>query len=221
MRELLAKSTTFATPVLVYMVSQLGVEVLEYEPETIEEYLLSINPDTDKGLIKRVVAASGLYTSDLFWVDPFVFSTVCRALNRARFPESTAASIEDMAWGVLEASLLMSGSADPSESPDMDKFSDTIIKYIKYTLKSDAMSVPPQSLDLVGATNTLVDVDDEDIIRNMQEEADRKAGLIDNAVNTKLLELLKQLDAVPVEFSGEYEAVIKDSIKQLEQFYNV
>ena len=86
-QDLLRSPKTFATPVLLYLVSTLGDDVVNYEPESISEYLRKIEPRVSRGLIDRVVAATGLFTSNAFWYDPATFNIVSRALNRKALQE--------------------------------------------------------------------------------------------------------------------------------------
>lgn len=186
-RNLLQSESTFATPVLLYLVSKLGEDVIYYEPESIAEYLKKTEPTVSRSLIDRVVAATGLFTSNAYWYDPATFNIVSRALNRKPFPTAKPADLEDMAWGVAEASLLMSGE------DVTDSFSDAIIKYIRFFLKSSGIYTAPSSLEFVGSIPFTSALDDEDTAMAIQQASDTEAAQVDIQVNTQMLELLNQL----------------------------
>ena len=186
-RNLLQSESTFATPVLLYLVSKLGEDVVYYEPESIAEYLKKIEPTVSRSLIDRVIAATGLFASNAYWYDPATFNIVSRALNRKPFPIAKPADLEDMAWGVAEASLLMSGE------DVTDSFSDAIIKYIRFFLKSNGIYTAPSSLEFVGSIPFTSALDDEDTTMTIQQASDTEAAQIDIQVNTQMLELLNQL----------------------------
>ena len=78
--SILHNRDAFATPLLLFAFDKLGMNVFEYEPETIKGWMQQIYPDVDKELPVRLNAAIGLFTSDLFWYDPATFGIVCRAI---------------------------------------------------------------------------------------------------------------------------------------------
>lgn len=186
-KDLLRSNRTFATPIVLYLVSVLGEDVISYEPESIAEYLKNIEPATNRSLIDRVVAATGLFTSNAFWYDPATFNIVSRALNRKPFPASKPAELEDMAWGVTEATLLMSGD-DTS-----DDFSEYIRRYIRYFMMSTGSYTAPDSLSFVGHIPFTPAIDDDSNTLVIQRESDDQARDIDTIVNSQMLELLGQL----------------------------
>ena len=212
-KDLLRSDKTFATPIVLYLVSVLGEDVIGFEPESIAEYLKKIEPTVSKSLIDRVVAATGLFTSNAFWYDPATFSIISRALNRRPFPAAKPAELEDMAWGVSEASLLLSGE-------DVgDNFSEYIIRYLQYFMKSEGIFTAPTSLSFIGHIPFTPAVDDDSYTANIQAESDNVAAKIDIQVNMQMLELLNQLKSLRLpmrkEATAELDELIADYSKAL------
>jgi hypothetical protein len=207
-KELLRSPRTFASPVLLYLVSVLGEDVVTYEPETIAEYLRKLEPKVSRGLIDRVVAATGLFTTNAFWYDPATFNIVSRALNRKPFPTAGPADLEDMAWGVAEASLLTNGE-DSS-----DNFSEYIIRYVKYYMQSNGVYTAPDSLSFVGSIPFTPALDDDSNTLVIQEMSDRRAAETDILVNSQMLELLRQLKSLQLPIRKEAAADLDELIKE-------
>lgn len=207
-RNLLESNATFATPIILYMVNDIGVDALQYEPETIKEYLQGINPSVRNDVVDRVVAASGLYTSNLFWYDPVCFATVCRALNRASKPLAVSADIDDIAWGVTESSILFTGESE--------KFSESIRKYIAYTLKSDGIYTTPTSLLFIGKIPYTPAIDDAEMVMNIQEHSDSAASAIDTEVDSKILQLFNQIKLLKLPMTKEANSGINNILSSVQ-----
>ncbi len=208
-QDLLRSPRTFATPVLLYLVATLGDDVVNYEPETISEYLHKIEPKVSRGLVDRVVAATGLFTSNAFWYDPATFNIVSRALNRKPFPTSRPAELEDMAWGVAEASLLTTGNEESS-----DTFSEYIVRYVRYYLKRNGIYTAPDSLSFVGSIPFSSPIDDESNTLMIQESSDCQAAEADLEVNKQMLELLSQLKSLRLPMRKEAVAELDELIAE-------
>ena len=207
-KSLLQSEDTFATPVLLYLVSVLGESVVTYEPESIAEYLKSIEPAVSRGLIDRVIAATGLFTSNAYWYDPATFNIVSRALNRKPFPTAKAADLDDMAWGVAESSLLMSGE------DVTDNFSEYIVRYIKYFMKSSGMYTLPSNLEFVGSIPFTPAIDDDSHAMTVQNASDVEAAGIDLQVNKQMLELLNQVKSLRLPLRKEAATELDDLINE-------
>lgn len=189
-RKILSNDKAFATPIVLYLVSELGSDAFTYEPETIGEYLRSKYSNTDQQLIDRTNAALGLYTSDLFWNDPVSFGIVCRALNRHKFPFAAAPDIADVAWGITEANLLM---MDTESGQSSDIFSDSITKYVQYLLKINNIYSTPACLKAIGDIHMPIGIDDPEIADARQQESDLAAAKIDSMMTDKTIELMRQI----------------------------
>ena len=209
-KELLKSKSTFATPIVLYLFDVLGTDAIEFEAETVAEYLKQIEPKTPQVLIDRTNAALGLLNSDLFWNDPVTFGIVCRALNRNKFPMGSEPSIGDMAWGVSEATLL---TGDVKGEDISDKFSESIAKYVRYTFKINAVYSLPKSLDDFGPIPYTLSIDDPEMARARQAESDQAAAGIDLLVTKKMLELFLQIKKSGVKLDPEATKEIDSIIK--------
>lgn len=213
-KELLRDKNTFATPVVLYLFQDLGNDALTFEPETIGDRMRMIEPKTPQALIDRVNAALGLYNSDLFWTDPVIFGIVCRSLNRRKYPGADEPTIGDICWGVTEATLLTNDS--DTETPS-NIFSDSIIKYVKYSLKLNAIYTTPKSLQSdFGDMSFEYVVDDPAIAEARQHEFDADADKIDAIVARKLHQLLLQIKRSGVKLTNS----ASDDVDKLLQEYN-
>lgn len=205
-KGLLKSESTFATPVVLHLVYSLGPDAITYEPETINEYLRSVEPTVPRSLCERVNAALGLFTTNLYWQDPAVFNIVSRALNRKPFPTSRPAELVDMAWGVTEATMLLT---DPEPDPNTmgDNFGEAIRRYIRYQIKADGLFTPPHALAFVDAIPFTPPLDDYSNTANIQLEADTKTAEIDDIVNKQTYLMLSQIQmsGVPIVKSASTE----------------
>lgn len=204
-RELLKSKHTFATPIVLFLFHDLGMNALNFEPETIGDRLRSIEPGIDRALIDRVNAALGLYTSDLFWTDPVTFGVVCRSLNKHKFALTSEPSIDDICWGVSEAHLLTNDTIDGAQG---FVFNESIIKYVKYTLKLNAIYTAPSSIkQYFGDVSYNFVVDDPAIAEARQQEFDSVAAKLDSVVANKMYTLLTQIkqSGVPLSLTAEQD----------------
>ena len=209
-KELLKSKSTFATPIVLYLFDALGMDALTFESETIAEYLKQIEPSTPQALIDRTNAALGLFNSDLFWNDPVTFGIVCRSLNRNKFPMGEEPSMGDMAWGVSEATLLC---GDVNGEDVADKFSESIVKYVRFTFKNNAVYSLPKSLDDFGPIPYTLSINDPEMAAARQFESDQSAASIDLLVTKKMLELFLQIKKSQVRLDAEAEKEIDTLIK--------
>ena len=193
----------FATVALLQLVDKLGVKVFEYEPETIEEYAKSLNPQITNPVLMRIEAAIGLFTSNLFWQDPVIFGVVCRAFNRRNKPESGVPDLSDIAWGMTEADLLM-GEGDEDElegTPDF--YSMAVDKYAKYMLQLSGIYDTPESMKGITSPDIKTTFDDSEQMASIQERSDELRATVDLQVQDKMKELLEQLSKIDIEFSQQ------------------
>lgn len=202
-KELLKSKETFATPVVLFLFQDLGMDALNFEPETIGDRLRMIEPDVDQALVDRVNAALGLYTSNLFWTDPITFGMVCRSLNRRKFALAAEPTIGDICWGVSEAQLLTNDVVD-EDAPFA--FNESIIKYVKYTLKINAVYSMPSALkQYFGDLPYNFVIDDPAIAEARQQEFDAASAKIDALVANKMYTLLEQIKRSGVKLSPNAE----------------
>lgn len=208
-KELLRDDDTLATPIILYLVDNLGIDALEYEPETIAEYLTRIEPKTSRRLLDRVNAGLGLFTSDLFWTDPIIFGVVCRALNRKSANTGSEPELDDIVWGVHEAQLLL---GDPEETTA--RFSDSIVAFVHYMFKLNGVySMPKSLIDWFGDVPFNLPIDDPTIAEARQAESDEFAAELDAAASQKMMNCLKQISVAGID-------IIPEARSELDQIIN-
>lgn len=198
--QLLGSGKPFASPIILWLVENHGAAALEFEPETVAEALRSVNPNTRQAVIDRVNAGLGLFTSDLFWTDPFVFGTVSRSLNRHKFPTASAPSIVDLSWGVTEASLLL---LDPQTGNIDDKISDSVEEFIRITAKSEALYTLPDALKDVTDISMSFILDDQEMLMARQAETDATAAQINTLIAQQTVELFSQIKSLKLNITKE------------------
>jgi hypothetical protein len=215
MTPLLTDTGTFATPLLIYTVDNLGMDAFEYEPETIEEFLKGKNPNIPQILVDRTNAALGLFSSNLFWQDPVTFGIVCRTLNRRMRPTASEPDLEDIAWGVTEASLIMN---DPNNEEDKEKYSASIIAYIQYMLKLEGIYDKTQSLAFVPPPEFSSSIQDSAQLVSIQQRSDDARAILDYNTFNKMGTLLRQIKNNKLTLSAQAGKELDSLIKDTEAF---
>lgn len=196
-KQLLARpSEVFASPLILWLVSEYGLESIGFEPETIRECFKSVDKDCPETIVTRVNAALALLTTNRFWVDPLSFGLTCRALNRHKFPGAGAPDVGDLAWGVTEALLLTSDSALSSSPGNL--FSDSVHRFVTVTLKDSGLYTVPEYLKGFKSADGLPGLSDAAVAVARQEESDKAAAKVDDVVSDKLVEMFRQINAVNV-----------------------
>lgn len=196
-KQLLARpSEVFASPLILWLVSEYGLESIGFEPETIRECFKSVDKDCPETIVTRVNAALALLTTNRFWVDPLSFGLTCRALNRHKFPGAGAPDVGDLAWGVTEALLLTSDSALSSSPGNL--FSDGVHRFVTVTLKDSGLYTVPEYLKGFKSADGLPGLSDAAVAVARQEESDKAAAKVDDVVSDKLVEMFRQINAVNV-----------------------
>lgn len=201
--SILNNKGAFATPLLIYAYDIVGYELLDYDTETVREFLLSRNPNIHRTLVDRLNAAIGLLNSNMFWVDPVTFGLVCRTLNRNSHIASDAPDLYDISWGVTEANLIM-GSPDEDDQKNGDlAYSSAVKRYIQHLLKIEGIYKAPDSLDFITPIAPANTIDDPQQVLSVQERSDSDVAAIDYSVYVKTIECLTQIKQLDVDLSKE------------------
>lgn len=189
-------SEAFASPLILWLVYEYGSDAITFEPETIRDCFKSVDKDCPESIITRVNAALALLTTNRFWIDPLSFGITCRALNRHKFPGAGAPDASDLAWGVTEAILLTSDTALSTSPGNM--FSDSVHRFVTVTLKDSGLYTVPEYLKGFKATDGVPGISDASLAVARQEESDRAAAKVDEAVSGKLVAMFSQIAALNV-----------------------
>ncbi len=203
----------FATPILLSAFNQIGMALFDYEPETIELYVKSIAPNAPKATAYKLNAALGLFTTNLFWQDPIQFGLACRTFNRESRVGADAPSLEDLAWGIAEAKMLVGMSDD-----DSDTFCEAIKAYIKYSLDREKLLTVPDAFQELDIKLKHVDsFDDPQQMQSLQQRSDAEAAALDYMVYTQTIEMLKQVASLNIPFSNTAKEQLNKILNKHEQ----
>lgn len=199
--SILHNDKAFATPLLLFAFDQLGMEIFDYEPETVKLWMKRLYPDVDKELPVRLNAAIGLFKSDLFWFEPQTFGILCRTLNREPVIDGDAPDLFDIAWGVTEAGLLTS---DPESGERIGEFSPAIRNYVSFLMRQSALHDVPDALNGVGTAIAYpTDIDDPEMMESLRKRSESEAAAIDYSVVTKMQMLLNQIKNLDIALSKQ------------------
>jgi len=190
----------FATSALVLLIDRWGVDLVNWDPVTIElELKADFGIDPEPGLQDRIQAASTVLASDLFFRSPEAFVVTCDALNFGA-PSSELlipADLDDVLWGVSEALLLL--------GPDKDqKFSHDIARYVGALLTEAGIKKPPSVLEFAEYSDNEVAAETEAFATDAilfksfwERQAEERQGL-EAENNVKLMLLFRQLAGLPL-----------------------
>ena len=209
--------TLYATSAMAILMDRWGTEFIEWDPVTLDleinsEFGVQISPD----LSDRINAASTLFTSNLFMMSLEHFSAVCNALNFGLVTSETflPADLDDILWGVTEATLLMGDIAGDQ------RYSHNIARYVGALLSEIGLKKAPSVLAFAefDEYETMLEDDafDDEISAKLwydRQEEEKNSLEADN--NTKIMLLLRQLSMIPLP-SGNVD-FIKSRLTRLSQ----
>ena len=193
---------SFASTLLCLLIDKYGVEVLEWDPATVE---IQIKEDfgvqASPHALNRIQAGSAILTSNLFHVSLEAYCTICNTLvngvsDTGQFVPS---SLNDIAWGMTEAALL--------EGSDYLKqgYSHNINLYMGVLLDQAGIYDPPAIFKTVEYPGTVQEDNltalsgDEMAYQNYWDrQADHKAN-VDAFINARLFHLLSEMKTLPIE----------------------
>jgi hypothetical protein len=211
--RLMQDEETFGTCLLAICMDEFGTEFFEWEPDTLEREAMGTwgieIPDFARD---RIWALVTILTTDQFYRSLELFIHVTNALNDVDidmqvydFPAPA-----ECAWALAETTLV--NPPDDPQTPDSERFSHDIKRYIGARLKNEGITTPPRMLqmaeydedpeEVVGITHG----EDEDFI-NMHSDRQQQARMeIELYVKDRLGSLLNQFSALPL-LHGNTQAV--------------
>jgi len=125
-------------------VAKFGVEIHEWEPETLwMEIQDEFKTDAHECCKDKLQAAITLVATNTFWENFNVFEGICKSFNchSPGFEYLTPMSVEECSWGVAEAHLI-------DETPE--EFSEEIREYTRQTLRLHGYMIAPPHLQFCG-----------------------------------------------------------------------
>lgn len=200
LRAVWSNERSYATTLLVATVDAFGMDVLTWDPRAIELELedeLRFKPSRSR--FSRLMAAIYLSTSDDFFRSLPTFIEVCNILSGDDLDPRVwdPAELDEVAWGVTEASILHPLEEDEGYDPE-------IIGYVKSLLKMAGMPYPPSVLvRFAGPMVSQLEeyefdfpAGEEEMFQAVQQVQTARAEEIDQEVLDRLRELGSQLDAL-------------------------
>lgn len=194
--ELFNNRNAFATPLLLAAFDRVGMDLFDYEPETVSLFIKSIAPKAPLCNHYKLNAALGLFTTNLFWQDPVQFGIACRTFNRQARATAGEPTLEDMAWGITEANMLVGETSDT--------FSEAIKAYITYMMSQANLLKTPDAFEALNIkTKTITHFDDSEQQYSIQQRSDSDVAAIDYFVYVQMIEMLNQIRTLKIPFSKE------------------
>ena len=196
----LANEDTFATCLLAILLKNFGVEMFEWEPETLELETSAAFPNIDMPAINvdQVGALVTALTTDQFYLYFEMYSNVCRALcgEESDFADFAMPTPRELAWGVMEVTL---SDVDDKGKPDRT-FSPEIANFTGFVLEEHGVYNQPEILKFAEYVrpNPVLSGDDTfstdgDMFKAAVKNQRLQAISIDNYVNERATLLKAQL----------------------------
>lgn len=189
----------FATPLLIQAFDIYGMGIFELDENVLSTDIKQRFPDTPDNVIERLFAGIGLYTSNLFFQDPIVFGQTCRTFNRHKYINASEPSLQDICWGIAEASLIVS----PENDKDIDQFSEAIKKYIAFELKYNGVITEVPTLSFIKLEPEDSSLYDPVINAGELENSVNIVNSLENYVQTNMVQCLNQISQLPITLASE------------------
>ena len=206
---------SFATTLLTLFIDTYGTEALDWDPLTIQsEIEQDFAAKLPRAVFDRLMAAIAVLSTDSFFRSLPDFINLCNVINGDSFDPTVfdPADAGECAWAMTEA-LLISPPDDEEEEP----FSQDIVDYLGEVIKSEGILTPPDILkvSLRKDARELIEKvkydfsDDPEMFNAIFDTEKSKTDDINNLVKSRLVELVGQLEAIPLNNGDSSQAVKK------------
>jgi hypothetical protein len=189
----------FATPLLIQAFNIYGMDLFDMDIDVLTDDLKERFKGIDNTIIDRMLAGVSLYTSNLFFQDPIVFGQTCRVFNRHRYPNANEPTLQDICWGIVEASLILA----PEDDSAMEPFSEAVNKYIQFELKYNGVVTSIPSLPMIKPLTETSDIYDPAINAGELENSSNVVNSIEQSIQTNMIQCLQQIAELPVDMAQE------------------
>lgn len=193
-KKYLESELTKATVLISILIDNYSVEVLDWEIQTIlmelEDTFGAKLPDLNRDKIEALRISM---RTDQFFSDWLMFNNTCQALSGEKVVSSTfdPATPEQMAWGIVEISLLYG-------KENMPQFSEDIRKFMGVVLNDNGIIKPVDVLKLAIMPDISTDNLDADVVQAVYAKQDQEAEFILEYIKTNLTILFEQLNSAPL-----------------------
>jgi hypothetical protein len=199
---------TFGTSLMALALDEWGTDIMDWEPQTLRTEIKAVyNADIPRTNMDKLMALITILSTDLFYISVEAFSHVANALNGApaNFSVMDPVSPEEAAWAITEAVL-----NDPPERGEKleDKFSPEVRKFLGVILEDAGILTPPDVLGLAIMRSAALKqaetslADDPVMFGGFFSLSQDKSKDIVDYVRTRTQQLVKQLDALPLQYKN-------------------
>lgn len=199
----------FATPLLVQAFDIYGMDLFNFDENVLTDDIKKRFPNTDNSVIDRLFAGIGLYASNLFFQDPIVFGQTCRAFNRHKYLNASEPNLQDICWGVAEASLILS----PHDDNNIDTFSEAIKKYISFELKYNGIITDVPSLPFIKMETDDTNIYDPVIDAGRLENSINSVNALEQFVQANMIQCLNQIAELPVTMAEDAKTQLSQILR--------
>lgn len=207
------KQEAFATTLLVALIKMYGLEVLDWDPLTIQlEVKDDLGLEMPRKVFDRVMALISALKTDAVYKDVPLFDETVNALaGDGVGVERGVPSVEDVAWAVAELEM---ADPEPITRDSNNPFSRSVAKYVRVVLDDEGMYRAPKILSFAASRPIRKEgMDDKGYYAAAWGNADAKADEIDTWVEDRVVTLLNQLMELGVVFTPEQSKETLETVK--------
>lgn len=207
LQEAMADEESFATSLLAIVLDTYGTDALEWEPDTlwmnIAEDFGVVVPDVNRD---KIQALTLVLTTNQPLVSVEAFNHVCNVLSgsEANFQTWDPLSPEEALWGIYEMLLHIGIGREKGEPPP--EFSHEVRRYLGVILTDDGIFDPPDILQIAefDRSNDVEQwADDPELFNAFSDKAKTDKARLLEGLGRRLLEMIQQLNELPLEFRNE------------------
>lgn len=201
------RNDLYATPLLILFLdvfgsdsergSGEGIAVCRWDPETIRLSLQEIGVTLSQAAFSRLLVACDILTSDRFRQDASAFIEYCNVLSGDILGSGIfdPADLDEIAWGLTEASLISPEDQDYQYSPDIVGYIDRVID------DNGLVTVPPvlQISPLITRRQVPGDfAEDPELFGAVYEIEETKLQNLTDLLKDRTRVLLQQITSLPL-----------------------
>jgi len=210
----------YGTTAILIAVDELGMECLDWTPETIIKHLDKKYDDLPQTTYNRLFAAQTVIKTNFYYRLLDHFHIINNCLFHGTMDDAITDPLE-FGWGVVETQILM---PHPIPADPRDLFSNDILQYLDFLWSYSGLLKSPDCYAIAGLTFNRIDtalnefIGDRDLYEGLWNAAAQKAAIIDNVVREKLRELMYELRAAGFNVTPEF---IVRTLSQIPEPYPV
>ena len=214
-KDLFGSKDAYATPMFLWMLQRYGVDIIHWDPATIELQLREDLVEVPGYNLDKINAACSLLASNLFHTSLETFNNICLAFTRGVVSKDymIPANAFDILWGVTEAKII--------EGQDFDKegFDPNIAHYAGFVLDQAGIYEPIKMLHWIqyqdGRKEAVYNAIADDPLayetyKSMQQE---KKDNLNEDIQKKMIEMFTQVKDLNI--PGSNQAYIEHVLKSI------